>query len=109
MEAIKGIATARADQGEEKKMEGTEKQVMWAEEIREKNISTLKKEIASLKFSNEYYKTNDFEFIIRNLEKALSDIESADLSAKYWIDHKGLAETFIQKIKDTDQKRQNNL
>ena len=81
-----------------KELKGTEKQIAWATQIRDSNVKELKREIEEFKL-RKINGTGSFPELIAKLGKALQEIEEKDLTASWWIEHKGLAASFIQRIK----------
>lgn len=84
---------------------GSEKQVAWATEIRNNNIAVLKRELEDMK-ELVAYQTETFGSpaarcpeIVKELEKALSIIGKNKPEAKWWIENKGMAMAFVQRIK----------
>lgn len=75
-------------------LEGSEKQITWATEIRNSNIKLLQAEIDQLKAR---YHPN-FDIAIAKFEKAIIEAQTKQSSAKYWIDHQGVAGVYIQKV-----------
>jgi len=77
---------------------GTEKQIAWANDIRNDNLKTLEIEIEEFKL-RETNGTGSFPELIAKLEKAIEEIKTTEKSAKWWIEHQNLANAYIQKIK----------
>jgi hypothetical protein len=77
---------------------GSEKQVAWATEIRNNNIKTLIQEVEEFK-GRETREDCSYSVIIGKIEKAIEDIKNGKPEAKWWIENKGIANWFLQKIK----------
>lgn len=77
---------------------GSEKQIVWANDIRNANIKTLEREIEEFKL-REINGTGSFPELISKLEKAIEEIKTTEKTAQWWIEHQNLASAYIQKIK----------
>lgn len=77
---------------------GSEKQVAWANEIRNSNIATLENEVTEFK-ARGARESFDYSVIIGKIEKAIEDIKNSKPEAKWWIENKGIANAFLFKIK----------
>jgi hypothetical protein len=87
-----------------KELQGTEKQVTWANQIRQENINTLQREIDELA-ARMLENSPSFKLIIDKLQKALNDLtnDTIHINAGWWIEHNNLAVAYIQRVK-RDQK-----
>jgi hypothetical protein len=79
---------------------GSEKQIAWAEDIRNQNIRTLEREIEELKL-REVDGTGSFPELIAKLEKAVKELLTVEKPAKFYIEHNNLANAYIYKLKHT--------
>ena len=79
------------------KLTGSEKQIAWATTIRDNNINTLKTEIENFKARGQR-EDWDYSEIIAKIEKAIEDIKVTKSDAKWWIENKGVASSFLQRI-----------
>jgi len=79
---------------------GSEKQVAWANEIRERNVKNFEREIEELK-GREERGTGSFPELVAKLEKALDELknDTTRTSATWWIEHSNAANAFIQRTK----------
>ena len=77
---------------------GSDKQVAWANEIRNSNIATLENEVAEFK-ARGARESFDYSIIIGKIEKAIEDIKNGKSEAKWWIENKSVASAFLSRIK----------
>jgi len=80
------------------KLEGSEKQIAWAEEIMEHNIRYLHKERDDYKRRTEEEEGSDFTAIVKEFERVIEMLETKQPSAKWWIEHKSIGQYARQEI-----------
>jgi len=78
-------------------LNGSEKQIAWATEIRNSNLKKLQDELATFK-ERSIEENWDYSNITTKLELAISQIGTKHPEAAWWIDHKGLAASFISRL-----------
>jgi len=74
---------------------GSEKQIAWAKEIIAQNLKDLQREM-------DYYKGRTdgvFTDYADKLEKAINELGESNCTAKWWIEHRNLANAYMQKAK----------
>ena len=80
-----------------KNLTGSEKQIAWAEQIIAENISTLTRTIEEFK-GREVRENCSYSSVTDRLEKALNELNNSEYAAKWWIEHKNVANAYIQKV-----------
>lgn len=80
-----------------KNLFGSEKQIAWAEQIIAENIATLTRTIEEFK-GREVRENCSYSNVTDRLKKALDDLSNSEYSAKWWIEHKNVANAYIQKV-----------
>ncbi|KPU42135.1 hypothetical protein OXPF_39140 [Oxobacter pfennigii] len=84
---------------------GTENQVKWANDIKNDNIRVIEREleaIADRSSRDEWYANDEkVKTYTARVSKALDEIknDTTHIYASWWIEHKGIANAYIQKIK----------
>jgi len=81
-----------------KELKGTEKQIAWANKIVEDNMEILKREVSEFK-ERETRENCSYKILTDKIEKAIVEIEKSEYTAAWWIEHRGLATAYLQKIK----------
>lgn len=77
---------------------GSEKQIAWATDI----INTTRKKLQNeLTYFAGREKRENYSYaeIKGKIERGIADLENSSYSAKWWIEHQGVAESFLQRIK----------
>lgn len=95
-----GLCLAYLHEEGEKEMvelQGTEKQVAWAEKIRAEQINSLEFSLKEFKANVETAKFKEAPMqIISKIELSLEEIKTKD-SAKWWIDNRNIARHLVEK------------
>ena len=76
---------------------GSEKQIAWATEIVTTNLNALQRELTYMN-EREARGNGSFPEVTAKLEKAIRELEESSYTAKWWIEHQGVARAYIQKI-----------
>jgi len=77
---------------------GTEKQIAWANEIRNTSIANMEKEATYFK-ERAIRENYDYSVIIGRIEKGIEELKTVEKDAKFWIEHKNLDGAYLQRIK----------
>jgi len=79
---------------------GSEKQIAWAEKIRIEQIETMNKEAKY--FVERGVRENwDYSAIIIKIEKGTEELKTVAKDAKFWIEHRNIASAYLQRIRNT--------